>query len=117
MAFATMPYKFQRSLFQLHDPISAAHYYTIVGKDSSRWQHVIPKFGLYAMTDKHFQSSLARRYHLPQATTFLYMPLRLPPLIDPESRHYTTGCPLRGVRQASSTSLINALLYILYYAG
>jgi len=81
---------------------------------------VIPKFGLYTITDKHFQSSFARRYHLPHILPSLPCTcLRLPlsPLIDQEGHHYTTGCPLQGVRQVSRTSLINAILYILCHAG
>jgi hypothetical protein len=37
------------------------------------------------------------------------------PIIDQEGRHFTTGCPLRGVRKASSNSIIQRLLFILYY--
>jgi hypothetical protein len=35
-----------------NDPIRTAHYYTLIGKDSSRWQYLIPKFSLYTMSDK-----------------------------------------------------------------
>ena len=91
---------FQRSLSLLNDPIRTAHYYTILGKDSSRWQYVIPKFGLYTLPDKHYQSALTRRYHLPQphitpGLSYTCRRLPNPPLIDPEGRHFTTGCPLR----------------------
>jgi hypothetical protein len=38
-------------------------------------------------------------------------------IIGQEGRLFTTGCPLRSVRQASSNSIIQRLLYILYYAS
>lgn len=113
---------FQHSLSVLNDPIRTAHYYTLIGKDSSRWQYLIPKFGLYTMSDKDYQSALARRFYLPQPqipSGLTCSCRRLPhsPIIDQEGRHFTTGCPLRGVRQASSNSIIQRLLYILYYAS
>lgn len=57
---------FQHSLSLLNDLIRVAHYYTLIGKDSSRWQYLIPKFGLYSMSGKDYQSALARRFYLPQ---------------------------------------------------
>ena len=74
------------------------------------------------MSDKDYQSALARRFYLPQPqipSGLTCSCRRLPhsPIIDQEGRHFTTGCPLRGVRQASSNSIIQRLLYILYYAS
>ena len=58
---------FQHSLSVLNDSIRTAHYHTLIGKDSSRWQYLIPKFGLYTMYDKDYQSALARCFYLPQS--------------------------------------------------
>ena len=78
---------FQHSLSLLNDPIRVAHYYTLIGKDSSRWQYLIPKFGLYTMSDKDYQSALARRFYLPHPqipfglTSLVVVCLDLPSLI------------------------------------
>jgi len=38
---------FQHSLSLVNIPIRTAHYYTLISKDSSLWQNLIPKFCLY----------------------------------------------------------------------
>ena len=103
---------FQHSLSVFNDPIRTAQYYTLIGKDSSRWQYLIPTFGLYIMSDKDYQSALARRFYLPQPQirSGLTCSCRRSPIIDQEGRHFTTGCPLRGVRQTSSNSIIQRIV-------
>ena len=104
---------FQLSLLVLNDPIRIAHYYTLIGKDSSRWKYLIPKFGLYTMSGKDYQSALARRFYLPQPQIPSGLPQPRSPIINQVDRHFTTGCPLRGVRQASSNSIFCTMLAVV----
>jgi hypothetical protein len=83
---------FQHSLSVLNDPIRTAQYYTLVGKDSS----ALPQ------------------PQIPSGLTCTCRRLPRSPIIDQEGRHFTTGCPSRVVRQASSNSIIQRLLYILH---
>jgi len=106
----------QRSLSLHHDPICTAHNYTILGKDSSRWQYEIPKFGLYTMCDKYFQFALVRHYHLPQphippspGLSCTCRRLPLPPIIDPE-----VLAVLYGVCVKPQTPHLLIHYYILY---
>jgi len=97
---------FQHSLSLFNVPIRTAHYYTLISKDSSLWQNLIPKFCLYTMSVKDYQSGLAWRFYLPHPHC---RHLLRSPIIDQEGHHLTTGCPLRGVCQASKTVVYSEL--------
>ena len=104
---------FQHSLSLVNVPIRTAHYYTLISKDSSLWQNLIPKFCLYTMSDKDYQSGLAWRFYLPHPqipsglTCTTHLSLLHSPIIDQEGHHLTTGMSAKPQR----------LLYILNYAS